>query len=316
MLFLASCSFNPFTDDNQLTGNAAGPVIGGAAGAGTTALLGAPKSVIALAGIGGAGAGYYVTTLRHAAGGVLQAGGQVYQMGDFVTIVIPSDQLFESNSDELLPQATPALQSALSVLKRYPDNNILISGNTSGFGTTRHEHRLSEDRARQVAALFWSQGISRYKNASLSTRKLRYTGYGYHFPIANSIEVDSIRQNSRIQITSYPSKMELQLDERCKVLNNIGGMDNPPLTKNQRDEALNKSFSGDLLPENNPATSQEGLDERSSFEVPASGSERHYYPENVHYKGDTWDEVSNASREFQTDSAVNVPKQGGYKDES
>lgn len=239
LLPLAGCSFNPFTTDNELTGKAAPTVAGGAIGAGTAALLGGSKYTIGLAGLAGASLGYYVSTLTFAAGGITQAGGQVYTLGDYATVEIPTDTIFESNTADLLPGAGPALDSTVEVLKRYPRDNILVSGNTSGFGTTRWERTLSEKRAREVAAYLWAHGVNAFKgnpsefDPSSPTRTLNYVGYGNYFPISNNIRADSIRENSRIQITAYPSRRDLKLCDDQKVFANIGASNEPPLYKDE-----------------------------------------------------------------------------------
>ncbi len=229
---LAGCSYNPFASNNELTGNAAGAAAGGAIGAGSAALLGAQKYVIALAGIGGAALGYYLTTIDFKAGGIAKAGGQVYSVGDYVTIELPTDNIFEENTADFLPGAGPALDSVVMVLQHYPNNNILISGNTSGYGTRRYELGISEARARQVAAYLWAHGVSSFKpdDATYPTRQLGYVGFGNFFPISNNIKAESIRQNSRIQITSYPSLRDLKLCPDQKVFANIGGMKADPIS--------------------------------------------------------------------------------------
>ena len=265
---LASCSFNPFTTDNNMTGSAAPAAAGGAIGAGTAALLGGTKYVIGLAGLSGAAVGYYVSTLNFAAGGVTQVGGQVYTQGDYITIEIPTDNIFDTNSSEVLPEAGPALQSAVEVLRRYPNSNILVSGNTSGYGTRRYEQKLSENRAREVAAYLWAHGINAFKGTdfdpSSPTRKLSYVGYGNYFPIANNIKSASIRSNSRIQITAYPSKYQLGLCKDQKVFANIGGLNEPPLSKSTPEPYMGNAFKGEALPEtpavgNNPNSGDEFL---------------------------------------------------------
>src|SRR3990167_3365804 len=139
ILFLTfiACSYNPFSTDNHLSGNIAASAAGGAAGVGAAALLNSSTSTMALAGLSGATIGYYVTTQHFAGGNIYQAGGQVYQLGDYVGIDVPTDQLFEPNTATLLPQAPPVLSSIASITERYPDNNILISGNTSGFASNK-----------------------------------------------------------------------------------------------------------------------------------------------------------------------------------
>ena len=220
--FLVACSFNPFSSNNHPTGSGAGILLGAGAGAGTIGLLGGSKAQMALAGLGGAALGYYFTTLSYDAGPITNAGGRVYKIGDYLGIVIPSDQLFESNTADFLPEAKPILESIVTVLKRAPNNNIIVSGNMSGFGRERDEQKLSEKRAQKIVAYLWNAGINNFKDRSIDTRKLNYVGYGNYFPIANSITNNGIRQNSRIQITSYPSDCNLKLSNKQMTMNNIG----------------------------------------------------------------------------------------------
>lgn len=222
---IASCTFNPFTTNNQTTGSPVGAAAGAGIGAGSVALLGGSKSMIAAAGIGGGAIGYYVTTLRFESGGIMQSGGQVYTVGDMVGIEVPSDQLFEANTAEFKPQAPFILDSVATVLQRKPNNNILISGNTSGFNRPRWEKRLSEERAKKVSAYLWNAGVSQYKDMSTDLRKLDYVGYGNYFPVANTYTNDGIRANSRVQITSYPSTCDLHLDPRHDASRNVGSTD-------------------------------------------------------------------------------------------
>jgi outer membrane protein OmpA-like peptidoglycan-associated protein len=252
-LALTSCSYNPFSTDNELTGNPGGAAVGAGVGAGGAALLGASKYVIGLAGLGGASLGYYLTTVNFASGGVVKAGGQVYSVGDYVTIEFPTDTVFDENSADILPEARPALDSTISVLQHYPNNNIIISGNTSGYGPRRYEFRISEARARAVAAYLWAHGISSFKatDATLPTRKLSYVGYGNSFPIANNIKASGIRANSRIQITSYPTNSQLNLCKEQRIFANIGAMnaDAEPLTPTPTPTHVGDDFNGDLLPD-------------------------------------------------------------------
>lgn len=207
---LAGCSFNPFTTDNHLTGSGTSTAVGAAVGVGTTAVIGQTTKTtpLAIGGAVGALVGYYVSTLRFASGGIIHGGGQVFTLGDYVSIDLPTDNLFDVNTAEFLDDVKPVLDSVVAVLKRSPKNNIIVSGDTSGFGTTKFQLVLSEARARQVAAYLWAHGIGQFQCSTLSIegegRQMYYTGYGDFFPIANHIHNDSIRQNSRIQITSYP----------------------------------------------------------------------------------------------------------------
>lgn len=313
---LASCTFNPFSHDNDLTGNPLGIVGGAAAGAGTAAVLGASKPVIGIAGIGGAGIGYYVTTLRFASGGIIYAGGQVFVLGDSVTIEIPSDKLFDPNSAELRPDASAILDSVVTVLQRYPDNNIMISGNTSGFGTQKFEHRLSQKRAERVAAYLWAHSVNEFKSNSNETRRVTYVGYGNFFPIANNIKANSIRKNNRIQITAYPSRRQLEIEKGQGVFENIGN-GHISVPQNPRQPQIGSEFTSDRLPEKSgggPLGNYKGVyNSFPSANAPDEGTARQYYKEEADTKGESWGSYNSISTERQTSKGVRSVKQGGYK---
>lgn len=281
-LLLSACAYNPFRTDNRMTGNAGGAVIGGVAVAAPLAILNAPKPLIALGALGGASVGYYMTTLRAASAEVLQAGGVVYSLGDYVTVEIPSDQLFDVNTAELLPEAEPILRSAVSVLNHFPQDNIMVSGNTSGFGPEHYEQQLSQKRAREVAGFLWANGINNFQSETISMRKLSYVGYGNYFPIANNIKATGIRQNSRIQITGYPSRDQLHIDERAKMFNNIGDLNEPYLKRTRLD--LNKVFPNEGLPEGEYPPHFRG----AINESPMYSARKSYPPYMRSYKGEDW----------------------------
>lgn len=220
--FIVSCSYNPFIRNNHTTGSPTAAAIGAGASGGLIAAVGGSKPLIAIAGIGGGMFGYYITTLRHDSGPILAAGGNVYVVGKYVGIYIPSHVIFEANTAQLLPQAVPILESAAKVLKRFGNNNIMISGNTSGFYKAFWEYRLSEFRARAVSAYLWRAGINNFKERSNDTRRLNYVGYGDFFPIAQNYTNRGIRENSSIQIISYPGNCDLHLDRLKQTVYNIG----------------------------------------------------------------------------------------------
>lgn len=223
-LGLTACAYNPLVDNNHTTGSVVGTAAGAGIGAGSIALLGGSKSFLVLGGVGGGAAGYYVSSMRYAASGIIQAGGQVYVLGDYVGIYLPTDKIFEPNSSRLTPDADAALDSVAQVLARKPNNNIMISGNTSGFALPGWEKKLSTKRAKVVAANLWKSGITVFKEHKNDTRKLNYVGYGDFYPIASNLTNTGIRSNSRIQITSYPCTGDLVATGNEKVFHNVGEM--------------------------------------------------------------------------------------------
>lgn len=329
-LLLTSCTFNPFTTDNKLTGTATGTGIGAGTSVGMAAMLGASKSKLIASGLVGAAVGYYVSSLRFASGGVIQGGGQVFTLGDYASIEIPTDRIFDTNSSDFLDDAGPVLDSAVAVLKRYPDDNIMVSGNTSGFGTTKFQLKLSEARARQVSAYLWAHGISLLQNQSNKPRKLTYTGYGSFFPIANDIHNDSIRQNSRIQITAYPTNAQLKLDKCQKVFNNVGDIDEARPTENTQQANTGNQFSEVLHEEPSSQDYKDAFKEgnvNNPVSPSAPGHSDYYKERGGNLKDEeVWGDYNNVAKAPQTAFGESVEKQGGaggfkvndsdFKDES
>jgi outer membrane protein OmpA-like peptidoglycan-associated protein len=296
---ITSCTFNPFTTDNKLTGlkspEAPLAIAGGAAAGGTLAwLFGGSKTVIGASALGGGLVGYYVSTLRFASGGIMKSGGQVFALGDSVSVEIPTDRLFDVNSADFLDDAAPILDSAVNVLKRYPDNNIMISGSTSGFGSTKFQLKLSEARARQVSAYLWAHGVSQFKQFSTKTRQLIYTGYGDFFPIANDIHNDSNRKNSRIQITAYPSKSQLKIDRCFRVFSNVGASDSDPClgqdSVGYKDQPFNKVQQSPYTESDpfNDSTPSGKVNNSISSSSPSTASMQHNFVKDE----DVWGEYS------------------------
>ncbi|MES2218658.1 MAG: OmpA family protein [Pseudomonadota bacterium] len=309
------------TDTDPPTGNIVGTAIGGVGGAGIAALFGASKPTIAVAGIAGAGLGYYMTTLRFSAAGILEAGGKVYALGDYVIIDIPTDSLFDANTDDFLPSAEPILNSLVSVLNRYNGHNLFISGNTSGSWTERFERRMSECRAAQIASYLWAHGITNagsFRNNPLTPkgiRRLIYIGYGDNFPIANIIHIKGIRTNSRIQIVASPSNAVLHWDQQnkkhFKEFTNIGDSspENPATMNPDLYAKYAYAFSDDHMTESTtlrPTGQITGDSTTIQGNVPPPVKDQ--YAEN----GASY---NNVVSEPQTLAGVSVTRQAGYKGE-
>jgi hypothetical protein len=223
-LALTACAYNPFISNNHTTGSATGVALGAGVGAGSVAILGGSKTLMLLGGIGGGAIGYYISSLRYDASSIIQNGGNVYILGEYIGIYIPTDNVFEANTAEFTTRAPAILDSAAAVLQRKPENNIIISGNTSGFDRSRREQALSQKRAKAVAAYLWSGGIVSFKENSNDMRKLNYVGYGDYFPISSDLTNRGIRSNSRIQITSYPCLDDLRESGHKINMNTIASL--------------------------------------------------------------------------------------------
>ncbi|MBQ9205531.1 MAG: OmpA family protein [Treponema sp.] len=103
------------------------------------------------------------------------------------------DIKFKADSDEILGSEKQRLDEIADVLKLAPNSQFLIEGHTAAVGKPEGEQRLSEQRARKIAAELSKRGISAHKFIC--------KGYGGNKPIASN-ETDAGRaQNRRVEIT-------------------------------------------------------------------------------------------------------------------
>jgi outer membrane protein OmpA-like peptidoglycan-associated protein len=125
---------------------------------------------------------------------------QQFQLGDSITIIIPSDNIFEAGTDRVTDKGKQVLKNVSAVLRKYPQKNILVTANTSDIGTPQFENDLSRKQALNVANYFSDHGVNNFDDYN---RKLYYSGLGSTQPIADQNLAKGIAANRRIQITLY-----------------------------------------------------------------------------------------------------------------
>lgn len=197
---LCGCSATEQTPSNK---QMAGAGIGAVGGYVAATLLHAPTAIKILLAAGGAYLGYNIPGVETQSQPIKEAGGQVYQVGDYVTIVIPSAVLFEAGKANLSLQADQYLEAAAEIIAKYPTENVLVTSNTAGLFSKAYDLALSEKQAEVIAAGLWSHGV----NSNDGQRKVNYSGLGDMKPVANDTYAKGIDNNRRIQITLYPSKV-------------------------------------------------------------------------------------------------------------
>ncbi|EMO39217.1 OmpA family protein [Leptospira noguchii serovar Autumnalis str. ZUN142] len=102
--------------------------------------------------------------------------------------------LFDHNSSELKEEAKLELKRIASVLKKYVDREIRISGHTDNSGGEEYNRKLSRERALSVLKeLRDGQG--------LEEKRMSYEGYGKSKPIADNSTIQGRQKNRRVDIT-------------------------------------------------------------------------------------------------------------------
>lgn len=108
--------------------------------------------------------------------------------GEFTTRGI----LFDSGSDVIRPESTPALQMIMTTLTEHPDLRVQIEGHTDSQGDDALNQALSERRAAAVVAYLTGQGIA--------AERLTAVGKGEAVPAGDNATAEGRQQNRRVVI--------------------------------------------------------------------------------------------------------------------
>ncbi len=109
-----------------------------------------------------------------------------------IKITAPENITFDTNSSVIKSVFKSSLDSVSTVLKEYPDSNIIISGHTDSTGNDSINNPLSENRAKSVEAHLASKGVSR--------SRITAVGYGSKRPVASNSTASGREQNRRVEI--------------------------------------------------------------------------------------------------------------------
>lgn len=105
--------------------------------------------------------------------------------------------VFDSGSARLLPDAIPVLNEIESLVKAYPDQQILIVGHSDNTGGKDINLTLSAQRAENLKNWLIQQGID---SSRLETR-----ARGASEPVASNSTVEGRQKNRRVEIIVLPA---------------------------------------------------------------------------------------------------------------
>ena len=205
-LSVAGCyTYDPYTGEKKVSDTTKGAGIGAAAGAVVGLLTGGDaaahrKNALIAAGVGalaGGAIGNYMdrqeANLRHDLAGT---GVSVTRMGDNITLNMPGNITFASDSAELNPNFYRVLNSVNLVLKEYEKTVVEVAGHTDSTGAPEYNQKLSERRANSVAQYLEGQG--------LRTDRVITVGAGETHPVATNDTPDGRQANRRVELTLTP----------------------------------------------------------------------------------------------------------------
>jgi outer membrane protein OmpA-like peptidoglycan-associated protein len=202
LLGLAACAPGTQTiagGPKATTGAVTGALVGAAIGANAS---GSSRLAQAAAGavLGGALGGAIGSTLdRQAADlqGSVSNQTKVVNNGTSLTVTMPQDILFATNSAALRPDLQRDLNAVATNLLNYPDSTIEIVGHTDNTGTAALNQDLSQRRAGAVA--------DQLRAAGVPSRRIVAIGRGEDFPIASNLTPEGRSLNRRVEIVIRPT---------------------------------------------------------------------------------------------------------------
>jgi len=205
-LSVAGCyTYDPYTGEKKVSDTTKGAGIGAAAGAVVGLLTGGDaaahrKNALIAAGVGalaGGAIGNYMdrqeANLRHDLAGT---GVSVTRMGDNITLNMPGNITFKSDSAELDPSFFKVLNSVNVVVKKYNKTVVEVAGHTDSTGAADYNQKLSERRANSVAQYLESQG--------LANNRVVTVGAGESRPVADNATPEGRQANRRVELTLTP----------------------------------------------------------------------------------------------------------------
>jgi outer membrane protein OmpA-like peptidoglycan-associated protein len=203
---LSGCeTLDPYTGETETSKATKGALIGAAAGvvaglmSGDDAVERRQHALIG-AGIGalaGGAVGNYMDKQEAKLRAELQGTGvSVTRIGDNITLNMPGNVTFDTDSSALRPQFFGVLNSVGKVLTEYDKTVVEVAGHTDSTGSDSYNMQLSQRRANTVGEYLYTQGIMDQRIISV--------GMGEHHPIADNSTPEGRQLNRRVEITLVP----------------------------------------------------------------------------------------------------------------
>lgn len=185
------CSSMSRTQKGAVIGGASGGALGGVIGhqAGNTAvgaIIGA-----AVGGAAGAWIGHYMDDQAEEMERDLE-GARIERVGEGIKVTFDSGILFDIDQSTLQPAARSNIAELATILKKYPDTNIVIEGHTDATGSDEHNMDLSRRRAESVSHELAIHGVS--------SARFTIMAYGEGQPIASNETTDGRAANRRVEL--------------------------------------------------------------------------------------------------------------------
>jgi outer membrane protein OmpA-like peptidoglycan-associated protein len=194
-----------YTGNRKVSNTAKGAGIGAAIGAVAGILTGPDarahrKNALIAAGVGalaGGAVGQYMDRQEAKLRSELQGTGvSVTRNGDTITLNMPGNITFKTDSADLNASFYNVLNSVSLVLKEYNKTILEVAGHTDNTGSDQYNQALSERRAQSVAQYLESHGVN--------AQRVMTVGAGETHPIASNDTAEGRQANRRVELSLEP----------------------------------------------------------------------------------------------------------------
>jgi outer membrane protein OmpA-like peptidoglycan-associated protein len=204
-LFAGCQTLDPYTQEKGVSKTTKGAAIGAISGAVVGILTGDDsrerrKRALIGAGAGalaGGAVGNYMDRQEAKLRQQLQGTGvSVTRNGNNITLNMPGNITFQTDSADLRADFFDVLNSVSLVLKEYDKTLVEVAGHTDSTGSDQYNQTLSERRASSVAQYLQSRGINQ--------QRVLTVGAGEAYPVGSNDTPDGRQLNRRVELSLEP----------------------------------------------------------------------------------------------------------------
>lgn len=205
LLTTGCTTLDPYTGEERTARATQGAAIGAAVGA-VIGLISGDDTVerrqraLLLAGVGalaGGLVGNYMDQQQEALRQELAGTGvSVVRNGDQITLNMPGNITFTTDSYQLEPGFPTVLDSVAKVLARFEKTVVEVVGHTDSTGSEAYNDLLSRNRAQTVSDYLGRAGVLQ--------QRMIVIGAGEHYPVADNADPRGRSLNRRVELTLVP----------------------------------------------------------------------------------------------------------------
>jgi outer membrane protein OmpA-like peptidoglycan-associated protein len=205
-VFLSGCeTLDAYTRESETSKATKGALIGAAAGAVVGLISGDDaverrKRALIGAGVGalaGGSIGLYMDKQEAKLRAELEGTGvSVTRIGDNITLNMPGNVTFATDSSDLSPAFFDVLNSVSKVIDEFDQTVVEVAGHTDSTGSDAYNQSLSERRSAAVSTYLQGQGVL--------SQRLITVGMGEARPVADNTTPEGRQLNRRVEITMVP----------------------------------------------------------------------------------------------------------------